>query len=176
MDLFLQQGTIYTKTAIMSPNKEINFRNLQPEEKKLFEEAMAREVAEVLRSQALRAVQGHVDEQVIKDRLIPMRWVLTWKFIPSTVDTSSTTTASTTASSMTSSSATTSHGTNGKTKNKKKPSVMDEQGKYKAKARLVLLGFKHPDLAGWQNRTTQTCHSTNDDKNFTKPSTSFSTG
>ena len=44
-----------------------------------MEEAMAREVSEVLRSQALRAAREHFDEQTMKDRIIPMRWLLTWK-------------------------------------------------------------------------------------------------
>ena len=39
---------------------------------------MAKEVSEVVRSQALRAAREKFDEAT-KDRIIPMRWLLTWK-------------------------------------------------------------------------------------------------
>ena len=81
LDLFLQQGFVYTKQILAGPGKEVNFRQLSSEHKKLFEEAMAREIAEVLRSQAIRAVKGYVSEEELKQRIIPMRWVLTWKAI-----------------------------------------------------------------------------------------------
>ena len=42
-------------------------------------EAMAREVCEILRSKSLRALQEHVPDKVLKERCLPMRWILTWK-------------------------------------------------------------------------------------------------
>lgn len=174
LNLFLQQGLIYTKQMLAGPNKEVTFRNLSPEHKELFREAMAREVSEVLRSQALRAAVGTISDDVIKERLIPMRWVLTWKVVHEdsqptaatepTSSTSPTLQNSTYTSSMNTTSTTphihNPHNTSLKTSigtkwQKKEPTVLDSSGQFKAKARIVLLGFKHPDLSRRDPRTGQ---------------------
>ena len=153
LDLLLQQGFVYTKTLLQGPGKEVIFRQLTPEHKKLFEEAMAREISEVLRSQALRAAQEHISDEDLRNRMIPMRWVLTWKFIPGTAAIERP--AATSISTSTSSPSTTSVTTTPSKPNKKKLEVIEESGQYKAKARLVLLGYKHPDLAARDPHTGQ---------------------
>ena len=106
-------GYIYTKEMLLGPSKEVNFRALLPEDKKLMQEAMSREVSEVLRSQVLRAIQEHVPEEELRARYVPMRWLLTWKPL---------------------------------TDPEPPPAP-------KAKARVVLIGYKHPGLAKRDNRT-----------------------
>ena len=137
--MLIQQGFIYTKNIMQGPSKEIVFNNLTPEHKKLFEEAMAREIAEVLRSQALRAAAEVMTPEELSERIIPMRWVLTWKFIPGVEDKASSRVTSKPAAK----------------KEKGKPNVLAESGQYNAKARLVLLGYKHPDLAARDQHTGQ---------------------
>ena len=68
---FCRGGAVYTKQAIAS-TKEVNFKNLSPQHKKLMEEAMARELNEVIRSQALRALKERVPEEVLTQRCIPI--------------------------------------------------------------------------------------------------------
>ena len=148
LNLLVQQGFVYTKSMMAGPSKEITWTKLTPEHKKLFLEAMAREVSEVLRSQALRAVKEELSEEDFRERMIPMRWVLTWKFIPKT---------ETDNKEKIADAALVNKSSSGKLDKKKsqEPTVMDETGQYKAKARLVLLGFKHPDLAARDARTGQ---------------------
>ena len=147
--MLIQQGFVYTKAMLQGPSKEVVFRQLTPQHKELFQEAMAREISEVLRSQAVRATKEKLTEEEVKERIIPMRWVLTWKFIPGTTVPKTDKAADTTAASSTETA-------NSKTMKKKtKHEVTDETGQYKAKARLVLLGFKHPDLAARDPRTGQ---------------------
>ena len=134
--MLLQQGFVYTKAMLQSSSKEVTYTKLTPQQKELFDEAMAREIAEVLRSQALRAATEVLGEEEVRERLIPMRWVLTWKFIPGVEPLAS-------------------GGAKASAKKPKKPDVLDETGQWKAKARLVLLGFKHPDLAARDPRTGQ---------------------
>ena len=73
---------MYVKRVLESKNTEISYRQLSTEDMKLFDEAKAREVAEVLGSLALRAINSHeekTDAESQPERHIPMRWVLTWK-------------------------------------------------------------------------------------------------
>ena len=123
---FCNNGTLYTKQA-MSHAKEVSFKNLKPHHKKLMEEAMSREVNEVVRSQALRALKEKITEEVLQERCIPMRWILTWKPLDEWQDPNAET----------------------------QPGVIREDGYAKAKARIVLIGYKHPDLARRNPRTGQ---------------------
>ena len=120
MEAFVADPNAYMDQKLQGPSKEINFRKLTPADQTLMLEAMAREVSEILRSKSLRALQEHVPDQVLKERCLPMRWILTWKPVdpPQTPP------------------------------NDGKPTVLRPDGLSKAKARVVLIGYKHPDLAG----------------------------
>ncbi|CAK0838883.1 unnamed protein product, partial [Prorocentrum cordatum] len=101
---------------------EVSFGRLSPEEKPLFQEAMARELAEHLEVPTVRAASAYADynhgKDIPADKLIKMRWLLTWKPLtpPEPPD-----------------------------KSDPHP-VSTPDGKFKAKARIILLGFSHPDL------------------------------
>ena len=95
------------------------YRTLSTHHKKLVHEAMARELSEVLQSQALRTVKEKVQDETLVSRCIPMRWLLTWKALDEFADPSQ----------------------------EPQPGILREDGRAKAKARIVLIGYKHPDLA-----------------------------
>ncbi|CAK9012313.1 Cytoplasmic dynein 1 heavy chain 1 [Durusdinium trenchii] len=122
----LYNGTIYTK-KMMETSKEINFRNLTPEDRELVLESMARELSEVMSSRALKLIQDNISQEEVEKRCIPMRWLLTWK--PFDVPQDPTKEA--------------------------KPGVIRADGLSKAKARIVLIGYKHPDLGKRDPRTGQ---------------------
>ena len=108
------------KTIVTDKSREVTFRHLSGEHKKLFEEAMAREVNEVLEGQALRALHDEAEvkqAEWMKERCIDMRWILTWKAVEDPVPPP-----------------------------KGEPTVLTRCGEHKAKARVVLIGYKHPDL------------------------------
>ena len=125
MPAFLLDSTAYVADKLQGPSKEVNFRKLSPQHQELMKEAMAREVSEVLKSHSLRALREQVPESVLKERIIPMRWILIWKPL-STPELPP---------------------TDGS------PTVLREDGLAKAKARIVLIGYKHPDLARRDERT-----------------------
>ena len=122
----LSSGFVFAKQMLSSP-KEINWKTLTPEHKKLVQEAMARELCEVMQSQALKTVKENetLSQEDIEKRLIPMRWLLTWKPLDEYTD----------------------------PRQEKQPGVIREDGMAKAKARIVLIGYKHPDLAKRDPRT-----------------------
>ena len=122
---FVSDATSYVATKLQTATKEVDFKKLEPKHQKLMLEAMAREVSEVLRSRTLRALKDHVPEEVMRERLIPMRWILTWK--PLTEPEQPPKDGS--------------------------PTVVREDGLAKAKARVVIIGYKHPDLARRDPRT-----------------------
>ncbi|CAE7365335.1 GIP [Symbiodinium natans] len=119
-DSLISNPLMYTKHVLESKGAEVNYRHLKSDECELFDEAKARELSEVAGSQALRAVQSKEETREALanlDRHIPMRWVLTWKpLIPP------------------------------EPPEPGKPTTVDKSGSKKAKARVVLIGFKHPDL------------------------------
>ena len=119
-DAMITNPLLYTKHVLESKSAEVSYRNLREDERPLFDEAKARELSEVASSQCLRAVQSRdelKEAYANLDRHIPMRWVLTWKpIIPPEKPT----------------------GTG--------PTTVSSDGSRKAKARVVLIGFKHPDL------------------------------
>lgn len=125
MAAFIMDSTSYIAEKLQGPNKEVNFRKLSPHHQELMKEAMAREVSEVLRSQSLRALREQVPDAVLKERIIPMRWILIWKPLP----------------------------TPELPPHDGTPTVLREDGMAKAKARVVLIGYKHPDLARRDERT-----------------------
>ena len=121
---FLSTGHIYAK-QMMASTKEIQFRNLTQEDKLKVEEAMARELSEVLKSKAIKVVEDNVPEEEIAKRCIPMRWLLIWKPFDAWQD----------------------------PKSEEQPGVISGDGMSKAKARVVLIGYKHPDLARRDEKT-----------------------
>ena len=125
MSAFVMDHTAYINQKLQSPSKEVNFRKLTEADQKLMMEAMAREISEVLRSQSLRALREYVPEDVLRERCLPMRWILTWKPLdaPEKPPTDGT------------------------------PTVLRPDGLSKAEARVVLIGYKHPDLARRDERT-----------------------
>ena len=57
LESFCAHPLYYTKKAIVTDkSREVTFKHLSAEHKKLFEEAMAREVNEVFEGQALRSL------------------------------------------------------------------------------------------------------------------------
>lgn len=128
MKSFVADHYAYVNEMLKGPSKEVNFRRLEPHHQKLMQEAMAREVSEVLRSQTLRALSDEVPEQVLKERCLPMRWILTWKPLSDY---------------------------EAPPADPREPTVLREDGLAKAKARVVLIGYKHPDLARRDARTGQ---------------------
>ncbi|CAE6971276.1 TY5A [Symbiodinium sp. KB8] len=119
-DSLISNPMMYTKHVLESKGAEVSYRHLAQHERPLFDEAKARELSEVVGSQALRAVQSHEETREALenlDRHIPMRWILTWKpLIPP------------------------------EPPEPGKPTTVVKDGSRKAKARVVLIGFKHPDL------------------------------
>ena len=105
---FLRSGFVYVK-QLMSSTKEINFRTLTDQHRSLVQEAMARELSEVMSLQALKRVKEFVPADVLQQRYLPMRWLLTWKTLDEWTDPS-----------------------------KEQPGVIREDGWAKAKARIVL--------------------------------------
>ena len=85
---------------------EVTYRKLTPSEKKDMDEAMAKELAQVWTSAAVRKATDAEIKELDPARLMKMRWLLTWK-------------------------------------------VSDDGGAV-AKARLIVLGFQHPDLTELQ--------------------------
>ena len=120
-DALITNPLLYTKHVLESKSAEVTYRHLREDEKPLFDEAKARELSEVASSQCLRAVTSRDELREAYnslDRHIPMRWVLTWKPVIPPEPPSG-------------------HG----------PTTFSPDGTRKAKARVVLIGFKHPDLA-----------------------------
>ena len=119
-DEFTRNSLMYVKKVLESKGTEVNYRRLTPEDQKLFDEAMAKEVVEVVKSMALRALrdrQERAEAESSPERHIPMRWLLTWKPVVPPEPPA-----------------------------RGQPTVLTKDGRYKAKARVVLIGYKHPDL------------------------------
>ena len=119
LEAFCGNNLLYTQKALESKGKEVTYRTLTSEDQALFDEAMAREVSEVLKSQALRAVKDHLEKEDAESsgRELPMRWLLTWKPMAKPEKPTG-----------------------------NEPSTVKSDGTAKAKARIVLIGYKHPDL------------------------------
>ena len=106
-------------------SSEVNYRKLRPDERVLFDHAKNSEVTSFLKSEAVRRCLTWEEQQQAQkaDRVLRARWVLVWKGVPpedreeALLD----------------------HQQNEDT-------VCDASGTRKAKARIVLLGFQHPDL------------------------------
>ena len=126
-DAFIANNMLYVKKVLESKGTEVKYERLSDIQQELMDEAKAREVSEVVQSMALRKIQSHeeyVDAHQHPERHIPMRWVLTWKpLYPPEKPQGG------------------------------GPHVVDPSGEQKAKARVVLIGFRHPELVEKDNFT-----------------------
>jgi hypothetical protein len=129
--LFMADPVIYLSKKVNSA--EVNYRRLTEDEKQLFENAKNSEVSSFLKTQAVRRCLSFEESQKAQqsDRVLRARWVLTWKGVPE---------ESREEAAM------------DRENNKKSTYTADLSRK--AKARIVLLGFQHPDLESPDFRTT----------------------
>ena len=106
-------------------DSEVVISKLSDSERKLFTHAKAKEVDSFIKNEAVRKCLSNEEVKTAYDsgRIVKARWVLTWKLIPSKER---------------------EEALQDKATNPK--SVVDNRGARKAKARIVLLGFQHPNL------------------------------
>jgi len=119
-DAFVTNNILYVKKVLESKGSEVRYDTLDSVGRALFDEAKAREVSEIIQSMALRKIKDSAEQQEAEshpERHLPMRWVLTWKPVSPPEPPQG-----------------------------DGPHVATPKGDYKAKARVVLIGFKHPDL------------------------------
>ena len=83
-------------------SSEVTYHRLLPGQQLQFDEAMTKELSQVLAANAVRRLSQEEELNLKLEHLLRMRWVLTWKYT--------------------------------------------EGGDRKAKARLVILGYQHPEL------------------------------
>ena len=120
-------------------DSEVVLSRLSPEERKLFTRAKAKEVESFLRNEAVRKCLDDVEVKRAYEsgRIVRARWVLTWKLVPPEDREE----------------AVRDHQTNEHTMHTK-------DGLRKAKARIVLLGFQHPNLLDPAFKTSSPVQST----------------
>ena len=120
-------------------DSEVQLSRLSDKERELFVRAKAKEVDSFLKNEAVRKCLD--DEEVKKayesNRIVRARWVLTWKLIPPEDR------AEALADQRTN-----------------KQTLHNKDGTKKAKARIVLLGFQHPNLLDPSFKTASPVQST----------------
>lgn len=106
-------------------NTEVNYQKLTEEHKRLFQNAKASEVSSFIKTEAVRKCLSQEEAKEARDtnRILKARWVLVWKDVPGESQPEAREDAM-----------------------KNENAVHTKDGKQKAKARIVLLGFQHPDL------------------------------
>ena len=106
---------------------------LRPEHRELFKRAKLKEVNSFLQNQAVRRCENALEEQEARSsgRLMRCRWVLTWKHTP--------------AESL--------QEAQQELREKPESTTLTKDASKKAKARIVLLGFEHPDLLSEDYKT-----------------------
>ena len=78
---FLQNPSLYLVQKMRS--SDLTYKNLTPEDKKLVDEGMAKEVSGFLSKHATQACTALEQEKAqLEGRITRARWVLTWKPIP----------------------------------------------------------------------------------------------
>ena len=121
---FIQQPTLMLVQKLR--DCEVRYEKLRPEHKKLFDKAKSKEVNSFISNAALRRCLDWEEEQEAANsgRVMRCRWVLTWKPTPD--------------ESL--------EEAQQEVQNHPDTTALTSDGKRKAKARIVLLGFEHPDL------------------------------
>ena len=129
---FLHHPTLYLAQKLR--DCEVRFEKLRPEHKTLFNRAKTKEVNSFIANQAVRRCLNAQEEIEAKEsgRLMRCRWVLTWKPTPQ--------------ESL--------EEAQQEVKEKPEATTFTRDGSKKAKARIVLLGFEHPDLLSEDHRTS----------------------
>ena len=104
---------------------EVCFRRLSANEKELFKRAMNSEVSSFIKTEAVRRCLSFEEQQEAKrsGRVLKSRWVLVWKSVPEESRAEALANA-----------------------RENENTVHSSDGTRKAKARLVVLGYQHPDL------------------------------
>ena len=107
-------------------DSEVSLSRLSPAERELFFRAKAKEVDSFIKNEAVRKCMDaqEVREAYDSQRIVKARWVLTWKLVPPEDREEALRDA----------------------KERPETTLHDNQGRRKAKARIVLLGFQHPSL------------------------------
>ncbi|CAE7328962.1 nosip [Symbiodinium sp. CCMP2592] len=121
-------------------DSEVSLSRLPPRELSLFNRAKAKEVDSFLRNEAVRKCLN--DEEVKQayesGRIVRARWVLTWKSVPPEDQADAERDA----------------------RENPDKTLHDSKGRRKAKARIVLLGFQHPNLLDPTFKTSSPVQST----------------
>ncbi|CAL1161233.1 unnamed protein product [Cladocopium goreaui] len=104
---------------------EVCFRRLSANEKELFKRAMNSEVSSFIKTEAVRRCLSFEEQQEAKrsGRVLKSRWVLVWKSVPEESRAEALADA-----------------------RENENTVHSSDGTRKAKARIVVLGYQHPDL------------------------------
>ena len=112
---------------------EVQYRKLNDEDRRLFKNAKNSEVSSFLRTEAIRRCLNWEEEQEARrsGRVLKSRWVLVWKGVPE----------------ESREEALHDHVNNPNT-------TYNKNGTKKAKARIVVLGYQHPDLLSPSMSTT----------------------
>ena len=104
---------------------EVSYRRLSANEKELFQRAMNSEVSSFIKTEAVRRCLSFEEQQEAKrsGRVLKSRWVLVWKSVPEESRAEALADAK-----------------------ENENTVHSSDGTRKAKARIVVLGYQHPDL------------------------------
>jgi hypothetical protein len=114
-------------------NAEVSFTRLTSADKRLFDFAKQKEVKQFLKEEAVRRCKDEAENQEgwRSGRIMKARWVLTWKAAPAEEQAESRAEA---------------QANRGATN-------LSMDGKRKAEARIVIVGFQHPDLGSSRYKT-----------------------
>ena len=121
---FLQNPSLFAVNKIRTG--EVRYEKLSTEHRSLFDEGKSRELAQYITAEAVKKC---VDEEALQtawdtQRVLKARWVLTWKPVPPEEQEEA----------------------RQKRSGELPHTTITSDGAKKAKARLVIIGFQHPDL------------------------------
>ena len=122
---FISNGSVFAAQRIRT--SEVRYEKLTHADRDLFDEGKARELTEFLQRVACRRCETAHEAARAEGRTIGARWVLTWKPIPDEEREAALKKRSDAVQVG-------------------EPSSIHPSGEKKAKARIVLLGYQHPDL------------------------------
>ena len=128
---FLRSPTAYLVKKMR--DSEVVLSKLSPQHRELFARAKGKEIDSFLKNEAVKACHRNdeVREAMGSGRIVRARWVLTWKLVPPEDQDEARQDASTNPS-----------------------STHTSDGLKKAKARIVLLGFEHPEIGNVDYKTS----------------------